>query len=273
MSQTFYYDSRMGPQRERLTWAAQRLILAHVLVYAGQLILHVPFGSSLHPAGGLMGGAASAWCTFDLAGFLRGEVWRPFSYMWLHGGLDHLFFNMIGLFFFGPEVERVFGTRQFFRFYIGCGAVSVLATLVPFLVTGHDVSVVGASGAVMAVLVAFATVYPEREVFLFPIPMPINARAMVAIFIGLNLMSAVGQSNISVATHFGGMACGFAYVKLAPLLRRWRMPRLRVRVNATKKPAPKPPAEDREPDLDALGRAVDNIFKFEDPKRRPSRDD
>lgn len=247
----FQSEYRFSSHGDRITWAVQRLILLNTIVFAGQLLLDIPFGGLGLPHGGRL----IPWVAFQTEGFLHGQLWKPFTYLFLHGGLLHLFLNMLWLFFFGSEVERVLGTRQFVRFYIFCGALGVLATLIPWAVYGRSVQVIGASGSVMGVLIAFAMTNPEREFFLFPLPVPINARAMVIIVVVLNIMAALGESGTSVSTHFGGMACGYGYLKLVPLLRQWRSG-LRRR------------SRTRENDLNDVGDAVDNIFKFENEKRR-----
>ena len=255
---TTYYHStqwRFGGG-DRITYTVQRLILANCAVFGLQLLLDVVFG--LRVAHGTFaappGGVFTRWLAFWPAGFLGGAFWQPFTYMFLHGGLLHLFLNMLWLFFFGKDVERALGTRAFLRFYLTCGAVGVLATLIPAMLWG-GASVTGASGAVMGVLVAFAVINPEREFFLFPIPMPINARALVLIVIAMNVLLAFQPGNTSVATHFGGMAVGFVYMKAIPfLLGLQRSHRAKERRENGGQ--------------DEVGDAVDNIFKFEDRKRR-----
>jgi membrane associated rhomboid family serine protease len=253
MGGTFHYQSefRFFTHRDRITWAVQRLILLNTVVFAAQLLLEIPLGRPGMP----LGGWAARWTAFQPDEFIGGFFWQAFTYQFLHGGLLHLFLNMLWLFFFGPEVERVLGTRQFVKFYLFCGAVGVLATLIPFGLFGRAVQVVGASGAVMGILVAFAMTNPEREFFLFPFPLPINARALVIIVIVLNVMGAMGGGHSSVATHFGGMASGYAYIKLIPLLRRWQS-------------GSRPRRRDAKSKIDAVGEAVDNIFRFEDEKRQ-----
>ena len=204
----------------------QRLILANVIVYAGQLVADV-FASPVLPGSPVIqwppGGWLVLFLSFQPTAFLSGFVWQPLTYMFLHGGLMHLFMNMLYLFFFGPEVERILSTRQFYGFYLLCGAVGVLATFVPLVVfNGRTPSVVGASGACMGLLVAFAMTYPERQIFLFPLPVPINARALIIIAVIMNLVYALRPGDISVATHFGGMIVGYAYMKLVPQIRTWR---------------------------------------------------
>lgn len=258
-----YYGQRQSyhtfAPRQRITWAVQRLILANVIVFAAQLVLHMVLLPELPlPSGGAPpGNALVRHLAFQPPQFLAGFVWKPFTYMFLHADLLHLFSNMLWLFIFGPEVERILGTRQFLRFYVLCGAVAVMGTLLPyFLNPANAPSVVGASGATMAVLVAFAMADPDRQFFLFPLPIPITARALVIIVIALNLISALpGNSPVSVATHIGGMLIGYAYMKWTPAIRRF-FDRMHGRPAVRKK------------GIDAVGEAVDNIFEFENEKRR-----
>ena len=105
-------------------------------------------------------------------------------------------------------------------------------------------------------VVAFAIVDPDRQLFLFPLPFPITARAMVIIFIVLDLLSvAGGAGGTSVATHLGGMAVSFLYMKYRPTLLQWTLRRHR-RGGPSKK------------DKESLGKAVDNIFKFQGKDRK-----
>ncbi len=231
-------------------------MIVNILVFAAQLVLEVPFGLDVRGTVGadIPGGFLTRWLAFQPLGFLRGQVWKPLTYMFLHADLTHLFMNMLWLFFFGTAVERALGTRQFIRFYLICGGLGVLATFVRTLTgAGLSISVVGASGAVMGVLVAFAMVDPERRFFLFPLPIPINARALVLIVVVMNVFSALRpDGHRSVATHFGGMLAGYAYMKLVPMWTRARAARSRRRNAAPEK------------DEDALKEAVDNIFRLED---------
>jgi membrane associated rhomboid family serine protease len=255
MNQYYMYEQPAYVPRERITWGVRTLILITAGVFVGQLGLDILLGAPAAVLGnGPPGGIVSFLLAFQPDHLVRGWVWQPFTYLFLHSGLLHLFLNMLWLFFFGPDVERVLSTRQFLRFYMLCGAVGVLATYVGVLFRGVPVTVVGASGAVMGVLAAFAVINPERRLFLFPFPIPINARALVIIVIVLQIMSAAGQgSNTSVATHLGGIAVGFAYMKLTPLVRRrlWTARR----------------ANAREGRMDEVGKAVDNLFRFDKRKR------
>ena len=240
---------------DRITYTVQRLILANCAVFGLQLLLDVFLGPRVAQGAFVLppGGMLARWLAFQPSAFLAGALWQPFTYMFLHGGLLHLFLNMLWLFFFGKDVEHALGTRAFLRFYLTCGAVGVLATFIPAMLWG-GASVTGASGAVMGVLVAFAVINPEREFFLFPIPMPINARALVLIVIAMNVLLAFQPGNTSVATHFGGMAVGFLYMKAIPFL---------LGLQRSQR------AKEHRADggRDEVADAVDNIFKFEDKKR------
>lgn len=239
----------------RITWAVQRLILANIIIFALQL-LSDPLLVWLNAKPGFYGGGLSPWLGFQQQRFLSGFVWTPVTYQFLHSGLMHLFTNMLCLYYFGPDVERVLGTRSFFRFYLLCGAVGVMATMLPYLLRGEVTNVVGASGAVMGVLVAFALVEPDREFFFLLFPWPINARALVMIVVVMNIISSLDGTSVSVLTHFGGMGVGFLYMKILPMFISFRRERRRKDVKSKKPPN------------DKVGEAVDNIFKFDDRKRR-----
>ena len=237
---------------QRITYSVQLLILLNAAVFVAQLLIDIPFGTlSVHD---VPGGESLEWLAFSPARFLRGLIWLPVTYMFLHSGLMHLFMNMLMLFFLGPDVERVLGTRQFLFFYFLAGIVGVMANFIPivFFANAPMISVIGASGAVMGVTIAFAMINPERQIYLFPIPIPLTARGMVFFLIAMNLLSAVGNSPLSVATHFGGMAVGYVYMKYRPVLFAWQLRRRRP----TKKNA------------DEMRDAVDNIFKLHDRDRK-----
>ncbi|HOT50527.1 MAG TPA: rhomboid family intramembrane serine protease [Candidatus Hydrogenedentes bacterium] len=259
---TFYYERRyegFGETDNRITWAVQRLILFNIAVFSAQLVLDIPFGLPLLAGGGSAppGGAITEFFAFQPGAFYMGKIWKALTYFSLHNGLLHLFLNMLWLYFFGPEVERALGSRQFILFYVLCGALGVLGSFVPVVMGGVDVSITGASGAAMGVMVAFAVLSPERQFFFFPLPIPINARTLVYIIIAMNVVSALQDGGTSVATHFGGMAVGYAYMQLAPRFISWRRSQWLERGR---------PRNTADP-LDKIGEAVDNIFRFDDKRK------
>ncbi len=255
---SYYYSEqvRNGGFDYRVTRAVQRLILLNGAIFAVQLLLDVPFGGG---NAGPPGGIFSLLLSFQPTSFLfQGRVWQPLTYMFIHANLMHLFFNMLWLYFFGPDVERVLGTRQFVLFYFLCGALGVMANFVPLVLTHSYVSVAGASGAVMGTLVAFAMINPHRTFFLFPIPVPLSARWLAAIIIGFTLYGALYDSRVSVATHLGGIAVGYAYMKFIPFFRdRQRIYWQKRRLGGGQKGGKN----------DTTGEHVDNIFKFDHRKR------
>lgn len=272
MTQSYHYYEPVRFARPAITWAVHRLIWITVAVFTLQLVLDIPLSllidgalaqdfTGFYPAHAPGGDVVNTWLGYQSDLFIRGHLWKPFTYMFLHGGLSHLFWNMLLLFFFGPGLERALGSRQFVRFYLACGVVAVLANLLPdFLSAGsfyRSASVTGASGAVMGVVVAFVLIDLDREYFLFPFPVPVNGRALLLILVAINVLYAFMQTNVSVATHFGGMAFGYGYMRLLPRYTRWRRER-RFQRRTTPKPPPKP-AED-----DELGKIIDNILKFKD---------
>jgi len=147
------------------------------------------------------------------------------TYMFLHGGFFHLFFNMLMLWMFGRELEEIWGKRYFLKYYFLTG---IGAGITSFLVTpdSHAVTI-GASGAIMALLVAFALQDPDREVYLWFL-FPIKIKYLVMFLVAFDLVAAVGSRADGVArfAHLGGALIGFLYLKadwrLADLGRRLR---------------------------------------------------
>ena len=139
-------------------------------------------------------------------------LWQIVTYIFLHGGFFHILFNMFGLYMFGSELEATWGTREFTKFFFLCGIGGGLASV---LVSPQSLStIIGASGAIMGLLVAYGVLFPNRQIYLYMI-IPIQAKWFVIIFGAINLMSALSVTNSGVAyvTHIGGMAVGFCYLK------------------------------------------------------------
>jgi membrane associated rhomboid family serine protease len=165
-------------------------------------------------AGGLLGAAP----TFLLALWPIGPnfmPWQLLTYAFVHSGLTHLLFNMFGLYMFGGDVERVWGTRRFLSFYIVCALSAAALQLIVTAVTGAYYPTVGASGAVFGLLLAFALLFPRRMVMpIFP-PIPMRAPVFVALYGILELVLGVTGTQAGVAhfAHLGGLAGGFIYMR------------------------------------------------------------
>ncbi len=262
MTRTSGQTFQFGFSAAGVTFAVRALLLTTSAIFAAQLLLDVALGDRafMNAPGGAVILDTLAYSNEHL---LYGWVWTPLTYIFLHGGLWHLFMNMLQLYFFGPEVERMLGTRQFLRFFFFCGVAGALANLVPFALGQPGLPIVGASGAVLGVIVAFAIIDPDRQLFMLPLPFPITARALIIVIVLLNLLSTGGQ--VSVATHFGGMIAGFAYMKLRPVALRWTWERRgRHARKAQAKAAPKAPGT---PEEKKMADAINNIFQFQDKEK------
>ncbi|MFQ5824296.1 MAG: rhomboid family intramembrane serine protease [bacterium] len=144
------------------------------------------------------------------------HIWQLVTYMFLHGGIWHLVINMFILWMFGCEVERTLGTREFLKYYFICGiGAGILHLLVNF---NSPIPVVGASGAIFGVMVAFAVLFPERVITLLlflVLPVQIKAKYLVMALAGIQLLYGIfGSDGVAYFAHLGGMAVGYAYLKL-----------------------------------------------------------
>ena len=144
--------------------------------------------------------------------------WQFLTYQFMHVDVSHLFFNMLGLFFLGVEVERELGTRRFLIFYLLCGIGAGLAHLVMSASMDplSEASLIGASGSVFGVLTAFGMLFPDRSVYFFPFMfIPIRSWLFVLIYIGFEVM-ALGNmgDNVAHLAHLGGAVTGFLLIAI-----------------------------------------------------------
>lgn len=171
------------------------------------------------------------------------RIYQALTYMFMHGGFTHLFFNMFALWMFGGVIERTFGEKRFLIYYLVCGLGAALCqevsqffyiysmissdhfTLADMLHLGmadrmalNAFTTVGASGSIYGILLAFGMSYPEERMFVFPLPIPIKAKWFVCGYAAIELFMALGQRGDGVAhvAHLGGMLFGYL------LIRAWR---------------------------------------------------
>ncbi len=139
--------------------------------------------------------------------------WQVVTYMFMHGGFWHLFFNMLWLWMFGMELEHVWGSRKFFWFYLTCGIGAGISNLIVTTLIGQAAPTVGASGAIMGVLIAFGMLFPDRPIYLYFF-LPVRAKYFVALVIGFDLFYGVTGTTDGVAhfAHLGGALVGFLFV-------------------------------------------------------------
>jgi len=136
-----------------------------------------------------------------------------FTYMFVHGGFSHIFFNMLALAFIGPALETYWGPRRFLAFYLATGiGAAVFSILVNFFFGAGEFGVmVGASGAIYGVLMGFGMTFPNMEVMLLFPPIPIKAKYLVFLLGGLTfLMDRSGQ--VAHFTHLGGVVVAFGLI-------------------------------------------------------------
>lgn len=166
------------------------------------------------------------------------RLYQFLTYLFMHGSLGHLFFNMFALWMFGRIIEQVMGQQRFFIYYfvcgIGAGLTQELAQYIQFCLIMPEVSgfpseqlahvlnawnTVGASGAIYGILLAFGMTFPEERMFIIPIPFPIKAKYFVVGYAVIELLSAMrGSDNVAHMAHLGGMLFGLI------LLLYWRHP-------------------------------------------------
>ena len=143
-------------------------------------------------------------------GLLLFRPWTAFTYMFLHASFGHIFFNMLGLFFFGPGVESRLGGRHFIRLYLASGVMGALLSLVT-----PGAAIVGASGAIFGVELAFARFWPRAKILIYGI-LPVEAWALVILMTLFSLFSGFGffgDASVAHFAHLGGFLGGYLYLK------------------------------------------------------------
>jgi membrane associated rhomboid family serine protease len=223
-------SSTFGAPRMRFDWrgfitpGVKLLVLICAGVFLAQelVLLFLPVGVSaqiLH------------WLGLVPLGFIPGlRIWQPVTYLFLHGGLLHLLVNMLMLWMFGRELELVWGKKRFLNYFficgVGAGLITILVKFIPLL-WGHspsDVPTIGASGAIFGILIANAILFPDRQIWLFPLPVMIPMRPFVAVMGAIEFFSTLGSAgdNVSHFCHLGGMLIGWIYLRRGSFLFRVR---------------------------------------------------
>lgn len=186
-----------GNSFQRTTPIVLNLIIINGLVFAAQLFLddsmELTNKLALHP--------------YNSVYF---KPYQLITHMFTHGGWAHILFNMFALWSFGSLLERVWGPKRFLVFYLLCGLAAAGAHLAI-----ENVPAVGASGAIMGLFAAFAYLFPNTQLIIFPFPFPIKAKWAVAIMAAIDLFGGVYPNmggNIAHFAHLGGLAMGFILV-------------------------------------------------------------
>jgi membrane associated rhomboid family serine protease len=155
---------------------------------------------------------------FDLFGLVPTHVlhdrwiWQPFTYLFIHGGLMHLLFNLFALWMFGMPVESQWGEKEFLKYFILCGLGAAAASVA--LAPHSSIATIGASGPVYGLLVAFAMLYPDAVVYLYFL-IPVKAAHMAILFGLIEFFAGTTGATPGVArfAHLGGMVTGYLYIR------------------------------------------------------------
>ncbi len=218
-----------------LSPAIKALIIANVAVFLLMWLMPAGLRQAMQEFLGLVPAAV----------FQSFRIWQPVTYMFLHDtrAIGHILFNMLALWMFGTELERMWGTKAFLRYYFATGIAAaittILVSLAPFPATTrlfHTVTI-GASGAIYGLLLAYGLTFPNRPIYIYFI-FAIPAKYFVMIMGAIALLSSMGDSGSGIAhiTHLGGLVAGFVMLRgrrLSPANEvryrylRWKMDRAR----------------------------------------------
>lgn len=189
-----------------LTPAVRFLLVATGIVFLCQLIIDP-----------LTGGKITVFFSLSWVGIKHMAIWTLITYIFLHGGIFHIFLNMLGLFFFGPDTERAIGSKQFIVLYLACGILGGLGWLL-FTAKQPAGFCLGASGAVFGILGAFAALFPNRPITIlvfFVLPVTMKARSLAIALAVFSLLATISQpGNIAYAAHLAGGLAGYLYILL-----------------------------------------------------------
>lgn len=230
--------------REQMPPITKNLLIINILMYAASAVLE-RYGINLTSLLGLH---------FFMAADFR--LYQFVTYLFMHGSLGHLFFNMFALWMFGRIIEQVLGQQRFLIYYfvcgIGAGLIQELAQYIELSIILPDLhsvpggqlnglNTVGASGAIYGILLAFGMTFPEERMFIIPIPFPIKAKYFVVGYAVIELLSAMrGGDGVAHMAHLGGMLFGLilllqwrSHNGLLQRIRQWwegmRKPKIRIR--------------------------------------------
>jgi membrane associated rhomboid family serine protease len=236
---TFGNAPQMRLSFPKLTPVVKRLLIINVAVFFIAMIIR-PLGLFIYD-----------WFQLDASTLPRAlQLWRLISYQFLHSpaSFAHIFFNMLGLYFLGPTLERHWQGKKFLVFYLGCGLAGglfyLLLVAIGFL---PAIPMVGASGAILGMLAACAILFPHFVVFILLFPVPIRVAAIA--FAGIYILAVVTRSANAGgdAAHLAGMAAGAIYV----LSRNWRA-RLKLKIRSGSRQRQSHPRQNLQNEVDRI---------------------
>jgi membrane associated rhomboid family serine protease len=268
------YARSYGFGGRQTTSAVKGLIIANAAVFALQTVT----------GGGLMNGVGlvDRWLSFIPGEAVGGlQIWRFFSYMFLHAGLFHIGMNMFILWMFGSQIEALWGRRLFLIYYFVCGVgAAVIYGLFNLFGMSAWTPMLGASGAVYGLLLAYGLSFPDNLIYVFMI-LPIKAKYAVVLFGLIEFLSIPSGGSVAHLAHLGGMVTGFLFLQFtAPRLaggarggmtdvqRQWRKFQARNRMRVVR-PDEQPPRgngqnagdKDRSPEQACIDEILDKISR------------
>jgi membrane associated rhomboid family serine protease len=182
-----------------LTPAVKAIIIANCVVFLMQVLTR---------------GLLTVWLALEPLKVLPFgfQIWRVATYMFAHGGVMHLLFNMLMLFIFGCSIERTWGTRSFYRYYFLCGLGAALFSFIP-VPEFYAHPTIGASGAVYGILLAYAVLFPHNRIYIF-LTLPVEARYVVMALGFIAFAGSLsGGDGIAHVVHLGGLVTGYALLR------------------------------------------------------------
>lgn len=185
---------------DRMPPVVKTLIIINVAVFIAQLLMDQRVGLS----------AYLALYPLNSPYF---SSYQMLTHMFTHGGMFHIFFNMYALWMFGKELENRWGGKRFLAFYMMCGIGAAVLHLLVQHASGGDSAAVGASGAVMGIFAAFAYLFPNTQLVIFPIFIPVKAKWIMLGLMAFDLFGGIaGRDNIAHFAHLGGAITGIIMV-------------------------------------------------------------
>jgi len=197
-----------------------------------RLLMAAGFRYGLQVGSALLGpfGPLELWGHFSMVTAVQKfQIWRFITFQFLHADLNHLIFNMLALYFFGPIVESYLGSRRFVPFYLLCGiggaALYLILLMLGLRIGAPWVPLVGASAGIFGILIAAALVAPNTMVlFMMILPMPLRTLAWLFIGIAAYTVIFMGHNAGGEAAHLGGAAIGWLLMQRPQVLDRLRLP-------------------------------------------------
>ena len=166
------------------------------------------------------------YCSLNVYNVIKGKMyWQFFTYMFVHSNLSHLFSNMLGLLFFGITLERTIGSKEFLLFYFVTGTLcGVFSFILNWILGAYGVFLMGASGAIYALLLAFAVIFPKSNIYIWGI-IPVPAPILIAIYAGLEISSQLFgiKNGVAHMTHLAGFGVAWLYFIIRMGINPWKV--------------------------------------------------